>query len=167
MDILEILGKIGFDWRVFLLNLVNFVILMLILRKLLFGPVVKIMEERRRVVDENNALNEELKARELAIETERESVVNSAKDEASEIIKKAAERGKEIEHEAVDEANQKAQKIIDETKSVITVERQTMLKEFKKEATGIIVSVSNKVLEDAGSEYKVTTDKIDNLLDKS
>jgi F0F1-type ATP synthase membrane subunit b/b' len=47
MDILGILGKIGFDWQVALANLVNFLIIFWILKKFAFKPVREILQKDR------------------------------------------------------------------------------------------------------------------------
>jgi hypothetical protein len=46
MDIGLILANLGFDWRVALANLVNFLVIILILKYFAFKPIAKIINER-------------------------------------------------------------------------------------------------------------------------
>ena len=52
MAILDILGKIGFDWQVAVANLVNFLIIFFILKRYAFKPIANIIKERQDQVNE-------------------------------------------------------------------------------------------------------------------
>jgi len=50
MDIFE---QFGIDWRLLIVQIFNFVILLFILHKLLFKPVLSAIEKRRKSVEES------------------------------------------------------------------------------------------------------------------
>ena len=52
VNIYEILGKIGFDWQVALASLVNFLIILFVLKKFAFKPIKKLIQERQNKINE-------------------------------------------------------------------------------------------------------------------
>jgi F-type H+-transporting ATPase subunit b len=86
MDILEVLGKIGFDWRVALVNLFNFLIVFLILKKFAFKPIENILERRRKKIEQG--LKDAKKSRDILLQTEdlSEDIIKKAKNDANLIV---------------------------------------------------------------------------------
>ncbi len=121
---------LNIDWRQILLHLLNLVILFLILYFLLYNPVKKFMEKRRKHYEEQDgrskaelAAAEEKKAtydellnkadEEIAekkrnaiadARTESEKIIKSAEADASDILKKANAQAEEIRKRAEEEA---------------------------------------------------------------
>jgi F-type H+-transporting ATPase subunit b len=50
------------DWTTFILEIVNFLILMWVLKRLLIGPLRRVMDERRQAMAQERARSEQLKA---------------------------------------------------------------------------------------------------------
>ncbi|MBU4369492.1 ATP synthase F0 subunit B, partial [Patescibacteria group bacterium] len=50
MDLQRILGNLGFDWRMALANLVNFLIIFFVLKKYAFKPIKEKLEEREKKI---------------------------------------------------------------------------------------------------------------------
>jgi len=148
MDILEILGKIGFDWRMGLANLVNFLIIFWLLKKYAFGPIAKKIKERDQKIQQG--LDDATKAAsEITMAKENyEKKINEAKREANLIITKASEQGKQLVNQAAQDAQQKAEKIISDAKTVITKEKESMLAQVKEETVDLAVEISEKILKE-------------------
>jgi F-type H+-transporting ATPase subunit b len=145
-NLLEILGKVGFDWQVALANLFNFLIIFLILRKFAFGPIGKLIKERQEVIDQG-LKNAETSSKLLeSTKTDYEKVLLDARKEANDIIQ-----------EAKKEAGVKKDQLMEQTKSEINamllngqksleIEKIKMLNDTKKEIIGLVLQVSEKVL---------------------
>ena len=75
---LEILGKIGFDWQVALANLINFFIVFLLLKKFFFKKIKETIRERRNKIEKG--LEDAEKAAESlkSAEIEKDSIVKEA-----------------------------------------------------------------------------------------
>ncbi len=161
MDILEILGKIGFDWRMGLANLVNFLIIFWLLKKYAFGPIAKKIKERDEKIqkgldDATQAASEITMAKE-----NYEKKINEAKREANLIITKASEQGKELVNQAANDAQGKAEKIISDAKNVIIKEKENMMAQVKEETVELAVEISSKILKE-----KLDKDKNEALIKK-
>ncbi len=95
--VLEILGKIGFDWQVALANLVNFLIIFFILKKFAFKPIQKILKERQDKISEGLIKAQEADIRLKEVDQISKSKLKNADLEAMAIIKNMENKAKELE----------------------------------------------------------------------
>jgi F-type H+-transporting ATPase subunit b len=143
---LEILGKIGFDWQVALANLINFAIIFVILQYMVFKPLAKVMKERRARIDEG--LNNADKADKTLSDAKshKDELLKEAYAESQEIITDAKGRGNASVEEAKEVAVVQAQKIVDGA----TVQAEGILKradsDLNKKSVDLVMSGIEKVL---------------------
>ena len=143
----EILGKIGFDWHIALANLVNFLIILFVLKKFAFGPIGKMIDERRKKIEEglDNAQKAEV---ELAgANLKKEEIVKEAKDSAKNIVAMSEANSKEIVKEAKDKANAEREEILKQAKLESEKEKKSSEEAVRKEASELVVSGVRKIME--------------------
>ena len=51
---MELLHKLGIDWRLLIAQLINFSVLLFVLYKFLYHPILNILEKRRKQIEEND-----------------------------------------------------------------------------------------------------------------
>ena len=78
-------------WHI-VISLANLVILFLILKKLLFKPVQKVVDQRQKEIDTEYGKAERATEEANKVKAEWESKIGSAEAEADKIIKEAVER---------------------------------------------------------------------------
>ena len=100
MQILEILGKIGFDWKLALANLINIGIIFLVLYKFAFKPIRQKIEERETSIKKglSQAHDAEIALKEA--QDEREEIIKQAKRDAVLILEETERQRKNILKEA-------------------------------------------------------------------
>ena len=81
------------SWEL-LFQIINTVILFLVLKKLLFKPVLNIIEKRENMIQDDLATGAKAKNEGIALKKEYEEKVSLAKEEGKEIIKQATSRAK-------------------------------------------------------------------------
>lgn len=91
---MEFLKDFGFDPVLFLAQIINFVIIFFILKKILYKPVLDILHKR------DSAIKQGIKDKE-----EAEKLLAEAEEKESEILKKAQEKAEKILNDAKLEAN--------------------------------------------------------------
>lgn len=130
---------LNIDWRQILLHLLNLVILFLILYFLLYNPVKKFMEKRKKHYEEQNAESEaklaDAKANKEKYEklltnvekeiaekkraaiadarAESEKIIKSAEEESSSILKKATAKAEDIKKQAHEQAKEELSDVIE------------------------------------------------------
>lgn len=128
-------------WTVFI-----FIILLILLRKLAWGPIVTGLKNREQSIDE--ALSEARKAREEMknLQSKNEQIVREAKAERDQIIKEAREMKEQIIAEAKASAGEEGRKILIKAREDIQREKETAFNEVKKEIAVLAIEAASKIL---------------------
>ena len=114
-------------WQI-LISLANLLIIFLILKKFLYKPVKKVMEERRQAIDSDYSEAAEAKRQALSDKKAYEEKLSGANGEAERIIRSAVEAASFREKEMMDEARAKADGILRDIRREI-VEVSTLVSE--------------------------------------
>ncbi len=133
-------------------QMVNFLILLVILNKFLFKPILKVLEERKRTVSETLSNADQIKSKLSQAEQDVEAKLSDASRQAKMILENASNQAQKIIEDARQKAQQDADEIIHNGKEAVDAERQAMKKEVQKEFAGLLVlgveKVSGKVLKE-------------------
>lgn len=146
MDILEILGRIGFDWRVFLFNLINFIIVAALLQKFFFSKVMKTMEERQRIIDEGIRNSERAKKEIAEANDVKKRIISEAKIEASKIVKDAVNNAQDLSARIKSETEDQLAEMKSKAKENLQEEKKKMLADFRNQASNLVVKATKKIL---------------------
>lgn len=151
-------------WHIFI-SLANLVILFLILKKLLFKPVKKIVEQRRKELDAEYRKAEKTQAEADAIKAEWEGKMSTAEAEADKIISDAVERADSRNEVMLYESREKADQIIRKAKADIERERKDARETIKKEIVDVSEALSEQII---GREINMDDhrDLIDRAIDR-
>jgi len=127
MDIGAILTNLGFDWRVALANLVNFLIIVWILKKFAFKPIETAIKNRedkikKGIEDAERATTEFQMAKQVC-----DKMISEAKTEANKIIASSQSQSEKIIAEAKVLQDEQTKQIILKAKKLIKQEKE---KEF-------------------------------------
>ena len=55
------LGSLGIDGKAFIIQLVTFLLAFWVLKRWAFGPIIKIMDQRRKTIEDGVSLGEQMK----------------------------------------------------------------------------------------------------------
>lgn len=146
MDLLEILGKVGFDWRLALLNLFNFLIIFFLLKKYLFGPVMSKLEERRKLVEKGVEDAQQAETSLTMARQEAEKITDKAKREANQIMEEAHERAQKQSESMREKAEVEVESLIKKAKESIAAEKAGMKEELRAETVSLVIHVTEKIL---------------------
>lgn len=126
---------------------VNLFILVLLMKKFLFKPVLNMLEARDKEVSEMYSKAETAQNSAEALEKEYSEKLSSAKEEAATIMKNAKYdatlRGEEI----VGEAKKEASAILEKAQKEIEREKEATINEIKGDIANIAVDIAQKVIE--------------------
>jgi len=94
------LSQFGIDWKLFISQLVNFLLILAVLSFFVYKPVIKIIKERNRKIKEGLDRAGEAEVRLKEIDIIGKEKLKEAKNTSIGIIKAAESRAKVIEQEA-------------------------------------------------------------------
>ena len=129
-----------------LLALGAFLVLFLGLRKLLYEPVSKSLNERQDNIQKNIDEAKTAKAEALDLKTQYEERIQEAKNESQAIIENGRKRGEEVKEDIILEAKVEAKNIVDKAKREIEVEKEKALLDVQKEAGEMAVLIASKIM---------------------
>ena len=125
----------------------NFLILVAILAKFAYKPVLNMMAERKRRIA--NDLQEAEQARRDAetLRRDYESQLQAARREAQEIVEKAVQESKSISAQQMTELRQQLQVERDKARREIEEERNQAMKSLREDIVSLSVAMAGKVVE--------------------
>jgi len=154
MSLLQILGNIGFDWRVALFNFVNFLIVFWLLKRFVFGPVKNVLAERQGKI--NKGLEDAKKADTalLMAKANADQAIGEARLAANRIVAEAGERGKKVFTNIEEKAKQAAADIRARAEQELAKERLSIRKQVQEESTALIIEGVKRILHQEIDEQK-------------
>lgn len=143
---MEMKPLIGLTYEL-VFQLINTFLLFVILKKLLFKPVLGIIEAREKDIQDNLAQGEKAKNEGLSLKKEYEAKVSTAKAEGQEIVKQATLRAEKKSEEIISTAKQEAISLKEKASKDVEQERQKVMNEIKNDISDIALLAASKVIE--------------------
>jgi F-type H+-transporting ATPase subunit b len=143
---LDILNNLGINPIFLLAQIVNFVVLALLLRALLYGPITKMLDERRAKIEKGL---EDARAAETAranAEAERQGVLDAARVEAQKLRAEANQQAEQSAAKIRADAQAEAEKIKADALSGLSAERDKMLSELRGQLAALAIAASSKLI---------------------
>ena len=142
----EILSVFGVNWKLLLIQIFNFGILLVVLFRFLYRPVLKMIDERKAFLDEGirnaeTAQEEMSRIGERRKQTEKESLIKSEL-----LMKETKTRAEELEKEITMHANERGEKIVHEAKARALDEKEKIIHESREEIARLTVLGVEKLL---------------------
>lgn len=129
-----------------LFTLINTVALFLVLKHFLFKPVMKMIEDRQKEIDDLYADAGAARENAQALETEYKEKLSVAADTGERIVKEAVARGQAREEEIIRQANAEAAAIMNKAEAAIALEKKKAINEAKDEISVIAIAIAEKVV---------------------
>jgi len=150
----ELLTKLGIDWKLLIAQIVNFLVLLFVLWKFAYGPIVAMLEKRQKKIEKGLKDAEEAhKKLEESAELQKD-ILKKARIEAKDIVEKAYMQAEKSKSELAAEAKVQAEKIIVSAKAEIEQEKQKTIAEIKSEIGGLVVAATEKIVGEKIDEKK-------------
>jgi len=145
--LLNILGNIGFDWKVALANLANFLIIFWLLNKFIFSKVREVLKKRKERIEESILDAEKAKTALLMADNEKEDILKQARMEAGLVAEQAFKKAKQTVELSVKNAQKEADKTVKDAEKLIEKKKIDAEKELQKKTVDMVVTGLQKVLE--------------------
>ncbi|MEK7854904.1 MAG: F0F1 ATP synthase subunit B, partial [Acidobacteriota bacterium] len=141
----ELLHKLGIDWRLLIAQIVNFVILFFILKRVAYGPILRILTERRARIAKGMSDAERAERRLKDVELERAEVLHRADAERRALLEAAAAEAEVVRPQRMAAAEAEATATINRSRLEANRLRQGLLDEVRREVGDLVFSIARKV----------------------
>jgi F-type H+-transporting ATPase subunit b len=148
------LEKLGINLGFLLVHIVNFAIIYVVLRAWVFGPVTKMLEDRRvKIAQGLEDARIAADARATA-ETAADQIIGEAQTKANDIIRESTTRAESIQKEMVSEAKVGIEKQKENALSEVEEERVRLLSEMRGDVSAIAIAAAQKLIGEALDEKR-------------
>lgn len=127
-------------------NTIAFLILLIVLGKFAWKPMLKAIAERESGIEEALLRADKMKAEIAAMQNENEALLAKAREERAGMIKDAKETADKMVSDAKDKAKQEYERIISDAQLAITQQKNATLIEVKNQIGTLVVEVAEKIL---------------------
>ena len=110
-----------------LFTLLNTLTIFFVAKKFLFGPVMKMIEDRQKEIDDMYDAAAGAKNSAAALESEYQQKLSAASETSERMVKEAVTRGQKREEEIIRQANQEANAIRSKAAADIAQEKKRLL----------------------------------------
>jgi F-type H+-transporting ATPase subunit b len=138
-------GLINLD-KSLIVQVINFVILLILLQKFLYKPLLAKMEERTSAI--KRSLDEAQAARAEAVRQQEENAaqLRAAYAEAAAIRDQALREAEEAGRKQLEAAQAQARKLVEDTKAQLEGEIRRAREELRRETTDLALAVAEKLV---------------------
>src|SRR5213593_859326 len=136
-----------FGWNpwLFLSQVISFVIVALLLRRFAYKPILAVLEERRRKIEEGQINAEKIKKELAEAEKRYQEIVAKANADAQRMIDEARESAAHLSERKQQEAIAAAEQIIGKAREAAAIEHERTMESLKRELGRLVVDTTAKV----------------------
>lgn len=136
------------DFGLVIWMMISFLIVLFILRKAAWKPILKGIKQREDKIDDALSAAEKAKEEMEKLKVENKQIIEEAINERDKIISEAKEIKTRILNDANENARIEAHKIIEQAKTQIESEKIAAIIEIKEHLVGLSMDIAEKVIKE-------------------
>ena len=157
-------GGLSIDPMIIGFQMFNFLILLLILKAILYKPLVALLTERSAKIKKGveNAEQAEIMLKEST--ANREKVLKDARAEGHNMVEASRKSGEQVRTDILAKAQEEAQHVIVSGQEAVAAERTKAFQEIRTQAVDLVVKAAEKLLKekiDLTKDAKLIKDSIE------
>ncbi|HHL71514.1 MAG TPA: ATP synthase F0 subunit B [Bacteroidetes bacterium] len=133
-------------------TVVTFLVLLLVLRKTAWGPLLRVLDEREQRIRESLEKAEIAQKQADEAISKQEELLAKAREEAQEIIARSKNMAEALKGDIVSKARAEADNLLDRAKREIALEREKAVDELRRLAVDLSITATKKVIGKALTE---------------
>lgn len=138
---------LGIDPALLISQIVNFLLLLLVLRFLLYKPILNMLQERREKIKEGLQYAERVKEEMTAEREKHQKELEEARRKAEEAIAQASRISEKEREKIVAEAQEEAHRILEQARAEIEYERRQAMIDLQEQAVELAIAAASKVID--------------------
>ena len=135
----------GWNWKLFLSQVISFCIVAFLLRRFAYKPILAILEERRRTIEEGQLNAEKIRKQLAEAEKRYQEIVSKANADAQKMIDEARASAAHLSERKQQEAITAAEQIVAKAKEAAALEHERQMQALKRELGHLVVETTAKV----------------------
>jgi F-type H+-transporting ATPase subunit b len=125
---------------------INFLLLLFLLQRFLYKPVLQMLDERQRKIRESVEAADRMRQETAKADLERADALRDARRQAEEIVTRAMQEADRLRADAREQAQDEAQRIVSRAEQEAAAERQQAMLELRGQVADLAVLAASKVI---------------------
>lgn len=142
----QAIDALGINLPQLIAQLVNFAVLLLILRLTLYRPVLRMLDDRRKRISEGLNAADIARAEAAQAQANMQVQIDAARREGQDIVANAQTIAARIQAEAREQAARDREVAVERARSEIQLERDRAIADLRREFADITVAAAEKVI---------------------
>ena len=143
---MEVLDNFGVKPVLVLAQIVNFVILLFLLKKFAYKPILKVLDERKYKIETSLKQAEEIEIKLAETEKNQKEIIGNAERESTKIIEEAKNAAKKLQEDTLVGTNKKIEETKQKKKEASKVESEKMGSEVKTDMARLVAEMTKKII---------------------
>ena len=143
---MDALKPLGIDPALLVAYLINFVVLAVLLRSFLYKPVLTMLEERKRKIQESLEQADKVRQEAGVQRTEFQRELEDARKSSQETANRIAQETEKMRASFLEAARQEADQIKDQARQQFELERQQAMTDLQRQVADLAVEIARKVI---------------------
>lgn len=144
---MDALIAFGVNWKLLLIQGVNFGLLLILLYRYLYKPLFALLEKRQRTIEKGLSDAAAAKLEKEKTEKERGSILQASREEGGKIVETLRKQALEHERGVIHDAQEKSHAILALAITKAADEREFILRESEKDIARMAVLAAEKILQ--------------------
>jgi F-type H+-transporting ATPase subunit b len=153
----QLLSQLGIDWKLLLSQAVNFFLLLIVLRLFVYKPLLQLMHDRQKRIEEGIEKAKEADIRLLEAEEMKRAKIKEGEATAMNILRKTETDSKDLEARMLAAAKKKEAEALASTQTMLRAREEESRRAAEKEAASLVRRAITRTVE-------LSPDKIDDAL---
>jgi F-type H+-transporting ATPase subunit b len=141
----NIAQQFGVYWPNLIAQVILFTIVYFVLRKYAFQPIIAMLEERRRRIEEGQLNAEKIKKQLAEAQTKYEEILAKANADSQRLLDEVRASGDRLAEQKRQEAITAAEQITQKAQEAIALEREKSMAEMKRELGRLVIDTTSRI----------------------
>ena len=146
--------SLGIDFKLIIVQIINFGLLLFLLKRFLYKPILKILDERRKRIAESLVSAQKIEEEWAKLEEEKEKEFQNAKEAARQLVEEAKSQGEKERAGIVKHAREEVERMSVRMREQLAQEREKIRSELKAEVADLVILMVQKLLKEKISKEK-------------
>lgn len=143
----QFVDTFGINWFELLAFVVNFLIVLWVLKKYLYTPILVVLQKRQQEVLDQAKITSDLSIQKQQLSAEIDNNLKIAQDRADEIIKSAKDIADAVRKKTLADTKQQIEIMQNNMQKQLEHDKLQIYQELKQDLTALVVKVSSKVID--------------------
>jgi F-type H+-transporting ATPase subunit b len=149
------IGALGVNLQALIIQLVTFILVYIVLRKYAFKPILKVLKERRDLIESGVNLGITMQKQQEELDKKAAKLLHDAQAEADRVISQSKDEAKEIINESENNAKKKAEAILDDANRLIDQNTINARKKLERQLVGLVSEATEAIIDEKLDKIKL------------